>query len=107
MLRYASIAWSSVLDLVGVDLRDRAVELDLGRALERRRDVALVGVDEIEPLTQPAVAALERDVAPSSCVGSISSTCSRRVRRDVGLEELLLVDGRELHQDVDALALAS
>ncbi len=62
MFLYASIARSAVLDLVGVDLRDGAVELDLRLALERRGDVPLVGVDEVEPLPELPVVALELEV---------------------------------------------
>ena len=93
-----------VLDLVGVDLRDGAVELDLRLALERRRDVALVGVDEVEPLPELAVAALEREVRLLVVRVDLEDLLEA-LRREVGLEELLLLDRRELHEDVDALAL--
>ena len=93
-----------VLDLVGVDLRDGAVELDLGLALERRRDVALVGVDEVEPLPELAVVALEREVR-LLVVRIDLEHLLEALRREVRLEEVLLLERRELHQDVDPLAL--
>ena len=80
-----------VLDLVGVDLSDRAVELDLRLAVERRRDVALVDVDELRPLAQLAVAALEGEVR-LLVVRIDLEDLLEPLRRDVGLEELLLVD---------------
>ena len=66
--------------------------------------MTLVDVDELEPLAQLAVAALEGEVRVLVVRVDLEHLLEPR-RRDVRLEELLLVDVRELHQDVDALAL--
>ena len=93
-----------VLDLVGVDLRDRPEEIDLRLAIERRRDVAVVGVDEVEPLAQLAVAALELEVR-LFVVGVDLEHLLEPLGREVGLEEVLLVERREVHEHLDLLAL--
>ena len=79
-----------VLHLVGVDLGNRAVELDLRLALERRGDVPIVGVDEVEPLPQLAVVALELEVR-LLVVGVDLEHLLEPLRGEVGLEEVLLV----------------
>jgi hypothetical protein len=93
-----------VLDLLGVDLGGRAVELDLLLAVQRRVDVAVVRVDEVVPLPQAAVAALE----------GLEGALVRRVdlddllqagRREIRLEEVGLLVFRDLEEHVDALAL--
>ena len=86
-----------VLDLVGVDLRDRAVELDLGLPLERRGDVAVVGVDEVEPLAELAVVALELEVRVLVVRVDLEHLLEA-LRREVGLEEVLLLERREVHE---------
>ena len=93
-----------VLDLVGVDLRDRAVELDLRLPIERRRDVPVVRVDEIEPLPELAVAALELEVRLLVVRVDLEHLLEP-LRREIRLEEVLLLERREVHQDVDLLAL--
>ncbi len=54
--------------------------------------MALVGVDEIQPLLEPAVAALESDVGALLRGRSISSDLLEPLRGDVELEEVLLLD---------------
>ena len=51
-----------VFDFVRVDLRDRRVEVDLRLPIERRRDVAVVRIDQLEPLPELAVVALQLEV---------------------------------------------
>ena len=104
MFLYASIARSDVLDLVGVDLRDGAVELDLRLAIERRGDVAVVRVDEVEPLAQLAVVALELEVRLLVVRVDLEHLLEA-LRREVRLEEVLLVQRREVHEHLDLLAL--
>ena len=53
-----------ILDLLRVDLGRVPPELDLLLPIVGRVDVAIVGVDEIEPLAEAPVAALERPRAP-------------------------------------------
>ena len=93
-----------VLDFVGVHLRDGAVDLHLRLALERRGDVAVVRVDEIEPLPQLAVAALEREVRLLVVRVDLEDLLEA-LRRDVRLEEVLLLQLRQVHEDLDPLAL--
>ena len=73
--------------------------------LERRGDVALVGVDEIEPLAQAPVAALERDerglVRRVDLERPARGACAARS----GLRNCSSWMLASLHQDVDALAL--
>ena len=64
----------------------------------------LVGVDELEPLAELPVAALEGEVR-LFVVRIDLEHLLEPLRRDVRLEEVLLLDARELHEDVDALAL--
>jgi len=94
-----------VLHFVGVDLGHRRVELDLDRPLEGDADVPVVRVDEIEPLAQAPVAPLESDqgrLVRRIDLEHLLESCSR----ELGLHELLFLNRGELHQDIDALALA-
>jgi hypothetical protein len=86
-------------------LRHRTVELDLDLALERGGDVLFVGGDEIDPLLQPAVATLERDQRRFVRRVDLHHLLQAK-RRQIGLQELLFLDGGELHQELDALAFA-
>ena len=66
--------------------------------------MAVVGVDEVEPLAQLAVVALELEVRLLVVRVDLEHLLEA-LRREVGLEEVLLVQRREVHQDVDLLAL--
>ena len=93
-----------VADLVGVHLRNGPVDLDLRPPLERGGDVPLVGVDELEPLPHLAVAASQGPVGLLVVRVDLDDLLEP-LRRDVRLEELLLLQGGEVHEHVDALAL--
>ncbi len=93
-----------ILHLVRVDLGRLAPELDLLLAIVRGVDVPIEGVDEIVPLTEAPVAALE----------GLQGLLVRHVDLDhllqadggeIRLEELLLLDLGDLQEHVDALAL--
>ncbi len=104
MFLYASIGALGVLHLVGVHLGDGTEELDLRLAIEGRRDVTVVRVDEIEPLAQLPVVALELEVR-LLVVWIHFEHLLETLRRQVSLEEVLLVQRGELHEHVDLLAL--
>ncbi len=63
-----------------------------------------VGVDEIEPLPEAPVAPLERNERRLVAVVDLENLLEAR-RGEVGLEKLLFLDGSELHQSLDTLAL--
>jgi hypothetical protein len=93
-----------VLDLLREHLRQSGVELDLGLSLEGRADVALVGVDQLLPLPELSVVPLEGEVG-LLMVGVDLEDLLEALRGEVRLEEMLLLEVRELEEDVDPLPL--
>jgi hypothetical protein len=93
-----------VADFFRVDLGDRTVQLDLRRRAGRFADVTLVSVDQIQPLLEAAVAALQAQVGALFCVEDLERLLVA-LSRNVELEEMLLLVLRNFEQHLDALAL--
>src|SRR5262249_38757180 len=71
-------------------------------SVERRVDVSVVRVDEIEPLTEASIATLE--TVESGLLARVDfHHLLETSGRQVGLEELLLLDVSDFHEHFDAL----
>jgi hypothetical protein len=66
--------------------------------------VAVVRVDQVEPVAKLAVVAFELEVGIFAVRIDLEDLL-QALRRKIGLEEMLLVQRRQMHQDFDLLAL--